>query len=122
MLSTVAIGGWLATTWSSKLVRFGVGVGALLLLLAWFYAWAAGNGRQQCELRVERLKLEELLRQKEVVREAVQEAERRAKEAELSEAEAREAVQAAIDAARKAEAAGQVCLGEDVTNALRRIK
>jgi hypothetical protein len=122
MLSMVAIGGWLATTWSSKLVRFGVGVGALLLLLAWFYAWAAGNGRQQCELRVERLKLEELLRQREVVREAVKGAERRAEEAELSEAEARKAVQAAIDAARKAEAAGQVCLGKDVTDALRNIK
>lgn len=122
MISLVSLGGWAATALSSKAVRVGLIALSIVIVLVRFYSWAEDNGRTACELKVERMRLEEVLRQKAITQRAVKAAEKRALEAELSENEARKTVQAAIDAARKAEAAGQVCVGKDVTDALRLIK
>lgn len=96
--------------------------GLLILLLGVGYIWAYNRGASRVKAEYELAVQAEVARQTEAIATTLKAAEARARLAEVQEAEAEAAVQQAIGAAREASNSRQVCLTEEVTDALRAIK
>lgn len=94
----------------------------LAVALGGFYLWAYDRGHDAAQASFDAAVRREVLRQTAGIETALKAAQARALLAEVQEARAEAAVQQAIEAARKSSTARQVCLTEEVTDALRSIK
>ena len=96
--------------------------GAIAVAVLYFAHWNVERGREMCRAEVQQAAAEERARVEEADRAAIEAAERRAAEAEQVAADRQKEMEDAIEAARRSQQAGNVCLPADVTERLRNIR
>lgn len=97
---------------------------ALLGIAAvWYYGhWKEDQGRLACQQEVARAAQAERLRQQEIARKALEEASKRAQQAEDQAAALRRIADDAVAEAQKLKTASNVCLPRNVTDRVRKLQ
>lgn len=119
---TVVALGWLGRFFGSKVTQYLILAAVAGFLAFRLYGWAEDNGREAVVVEVQSATVEELQRQRNAARVALESAERRAERAAVDAARLQGQINDLIQAARAAPDADNVCIGSDIADRLRALE
>lgn len=114
--------GWWGRFMESRLAQIAMAVAAVLLIVVWFYNWASNNGKRGVELEVQTVTIEEMERQKEVIRKVLRTVQERASKSIERNQELEGQINDLVKVAKQKPTANNVCISPDITKRLRSLK